>query len=133
MERRLFEVLGAWAPEAPEPEAKLLFRVHSFRHARHAEVLDGFEAGLAGLDAVGAVGAKLEEVAEGPRNTQSRLIGAYRVVVPALVARYAAAPAHIRDALEEIRAEDEVAAQEAERLLATLSAPFLPAEGAETT
>jgi hypothetical protein len=132
LERRLFELLGGWAPEVPEPEAKLLFRVHSFRHAAHAERLAevGFD-GSAGLEAVAAL---VEEVVEEADDTQSRLFGAYRVILPALVAGYAgaqtSAPAIAR-ALDEILAEDEVDVQEGQGLLAKLSSEPMHAEGAE--
>ncbi len=38
VERRLFEVLGAWVGSEPVPEAQLLFDVYSLQHAWHAEL-----------------------------------------------------------------------------------------------
>lgn len=126
LERRLFEVLGAWAPEAPEPEAKLLFRVHSFRHARHAELWDELEWEGPGP---AVLPAAIEQVAQGPADTPSRLRGVYEVVLPALVAEYGAArvagpPPPIARALDQIVAEDEKDVQEGGRLLAKLSTEF---------
>ena len=37
LERRLFEILGAWVPTTPEPDAKLLFDRHSSHHAWRAQ------------------------------------------------------------------------------------------------
>lgn len=128
VERRLFEVLGGWAPEAPEPEAKLLLRIDSFRHARHAEGVEG--ADLQGVDGVDDLAAMIEDAAAGPADTRSRLSAVYRGVVPALVAAYTKA---IGDALDAIVAEDEEAMQEAERLLAKLEVEFAPAKGRENT
>ncbi len=129
VERRLFEVLGAWAPEAEEPEAKLLFRVHSFQHARHAEWLGGVE-----VDGLDAVAAQVEDAARGPADTPARLTSVYGSVLPALVAAYAGA---IGDALEAVVAEDEAAMQEAERLLAKLKGASgvasAPAKRSEST
>ena len=114
LERRLFEVLGAWAPEAAEPEAKVLFRVHSFQHARHAELLEagGWDRGDGALSPIAAL---VEEVAAGPADTVARLSGIYRNVLPALIDLY-------RDAPDAVVAEDEEALRDGQRLLAELSA-----------
>ena len=116
VERRLFEVLGAWAPEAPEPDAKLLFRVHSFAHARHAESAgESVRGDAAGGSEVAAAAARLEDVASGPADTVSRLIGVYRGVLPVLISAYD-------------EPEHETARQEGERLLAKLSGGIAPAK-----
>jgi hypothetical protein len=39
VERRLFEVLGAWVGSEPVPEAQVLYDVYSQQHAWHAELL----------------------------------------------------------------------------------------------
>ena len=123
VERRLFELLGAWAPEAPEPDAKLLFRVDSFRHARRAESVEGIDVG-------DELAAMVERAAAGPPDTRSRLSAVYRVVLPALVA--ACAPL-MGDALAAHLADDERVMQEAERLLAKLEGESAPTKGDQTT
>jgi hypothetical protein len=49
VERKLFEVLGAWVESEPVPEAQLLFDVYSQQHAWHAEL---FADRLPALDSV---------------------------------------------------------------------------------
>jgi hypothetical protein len=49
VERRLFEVLGAWVESEPVPEAQLLFDIYSQQHAWHAEL---FADRLPALDSV---------------------------------------------------------------------------------
>ena len=49
VERRLFDVLGAWAPTEAVPEAQLMFDVYSQQHAWHAEL---FSERLPALDSV---------------------------------------------------------------------------------
>ena len=119
VERRLFEVLGAWAPEAPEPEVKVFFRVESFRHARHAEEST---AGAGDID-LAPVAALLRSVVEGAEDTVSRLTGIYRFVLPVLLAG-------------DGHPEHREAVQEGERLLANLSGPVAErigdAKGGET-
>lgn len=94
-ERRLFEVLGAWAPSTPELEAKLLLDRHSQHFAWRstqwwdrlpvlAEV-DRESLVVAPGDAEEALGAALE----GLGDTTSRLAGAYRVALPRLAGAYA--------------------------------------------
>src|SRR5262249_32645466 len=114
LERRLFEVLGAWAPETPEPDVKLFFRVESFRHAAHAETAGAGDIHLA------PVAALLESVAAGAKDTISRLTGVYRFVLPVLLAG---------DGDPEHRA----AVEEGDRLLAKLSSQIRDAKGIETS
>jgi hypothetical protein len=40
VERRLFEVLGGWVLETPEPAVKLAFARHSRHHAWYAELIE---------------------------------------------------------------------------------------------
>jgi hypothetical protein len=88
VERRLFEVLGGWVPTTPEPEVKLLLRAHSFRHAWHAELWeDLLPAGTVAPEPDEALAAVLETTAAA-KETLERLMGVYRVVLPALVAAY---------------------------------------------
>ena len=49
VERRLFEVLGAWVASEPVSEARVLFDVYSQQHAWHAEL---FADRLPALDSV---------------------------------------------------------------------------------
>jgi len=111
VERRLFEVLGAWAPQIPEPEVKLFLRVESFRHARHARHAEG--AGDGDGDYT-AVARSLEELAAGTADTASRLEGVRR-----LLAAMPGEPDH------------EASRQEAEGLLANLPAGNVAAEVTE--
>lgn len=94
-EERLFELLGGWSATAPEPELRLFLGPRSHHHAEHAQrfrerlpVLHGTdpasfvvapETGSAVVDALGRPEASIE-----------RLAGVYRVLVPRLVATYAA-------------------------------------------
>ena len=90
LERRLFELLGAWVPSVGEPEAKLLLRTHSFQHAWHAELWGrllpvGEDPASAWLrpDVASALAAAadLGELRE-------RLSAVYEVVLPRLVDTY---------------------------------------------
>jgi citrate lyase beta subunit len=83
IERRLFEVLGGWVHEVPEPEVKIALRVASFRHAWHAELWDGLVGG-----GPAAVAVPLVEAVASAKSTAQRLTGAFAVVVPGLVAAY---------------------------------------------
>ena len=93
LERRLFEILGGWVPDEPDPTVKLVLREQSFQHAWHAELWEsllppGDSGGERGGEGA-ALAAVLDAVAE-PRATLERLVGAYRVLVPRLVVAYAA-------------------------------------------
>jgi hypothetical protein len=95
LERRLFAVLGAWAPADPVPEVRALFDVLSQQHAWHAElwaerlpVLDALEPEALTVAPDPDVEALFEKLA-GPGGTLLRLAGLARVVLPRLVAGYA--------------------------------------------
>jgi hypothetical protein len=61
VERRLFEVLGAWSPTEAVPEAQLMFDVYSQQHAWHAEL---FAERLPVLDSVDPATLKVAPSAE---------------------------------------------------------------------
>jgi hypothetical protein len=92
-ERRLFEVLGAWSGDTDDPAARPMLAANAAHHAWRATVLADRLPRARGLDVGGWVGAPNEAVAEalavmarpGPSETTARLVGVYRVVVPALV------------------------------------------------
>jgi len=102
VERRLFEILGAWVRSEPVVEARLLFDVHSAHHGWHAElwaqrlpVLDGLDPATLTLPPSVEVDRLLVAVAGGPPaagpaggGTLLRLVGLARVVLPRLVAGY---------------------------------------------
>lgn len=96
IELRLFETLGAWTGTVPEPEVKVLLGAHCSHHAWHAELWSQRLPAVPGADAehltrpanegmVRFVAALTE-----PTPTLERLVGAYRVLVPRLIAGYSA-------------------------------------------
>ncbi len=97
VELRLFETLGAWVPEVPEPDVKLCLGAHSHHHAWHAEL---WERRLPAVgdssaervtvptgDAMAAFFGALAE-AEGAQRTIEKLTGVYRVLLPRKIAAY---------------------------------------------
>lgn len=114
VERRLFEVLGAWVGSEPVAEAQMLYDVYSQQHAWHAEllaerlpVLDsldpatltvppdaevdralGLLAGTVPGQGDGAGGEAAPRVMAPAGGTLLRLVGLGRVVLPRLVAGY---------------------------------------------
>jgi hypothetical protein len=141
VERRLFEVVGGWVPTVPETEVRLALRAQSFRHAWHAELWSSVEPAAGptadpdtanpDADVAGpGIDPVLDALAE-PPGTSERLVGLYRVVLPALFARYTA----VRAAASEV--SDGPLARilglmlaDDERALAW-AAPFLPAAGSD--
>jgi hypothetical protein len=108
IERRLFEVLGAWVESESLPEAQLLFDVYSQQHAWHAElfaermpVVDAVDAEALTVPPNRAIEQMFTELA-GPSvaagghpsgrrpggGTLLRLVGLSRVVLPRLVTGY---------------------------------------------
>lgn len=95
-ERRLFEVLGAFAGSETSDEAALFFDTRAQHHAWHAELLAEQLPLLAGVDhatltvapSAGAAGTVDALAAAG--GTLPRLAGLGRVVLPRLVAGYQA-------------------------------------------
>ena len=84
LERRLFEVVGAWVPDVDEPDVKVALRVASFRHAWHAELWEGVVRTGAGVE---AGPASLPEL-EAATSTDERLAAFYGRVLPALIDDY---------------------------------------------
>lgn len=93
VERRLFELAGAWAAEATPPEVRIHLDVVSGQHGWHAglwadrlPVLDGVDHdALIRPDGPGT--ALFDELSHQP-DTMARLGGLYRVVVPRLIVTY---------------------------------------------
>jgi hypothetical protein len=97
VELRLFEIVGGWVTTVPELEAKATLAAQSHHHAWHAELWHGLLPAIPHLRTVDlvappndAVRALLEALAapadEG--TTIERLVGLYRVTLPALIAAY---------------------------------------------
>ena len=96
-EARLFELIGGWVATVPEIDVKLRIAPHSHHHAWHADLWRGCLPKLremaaddlirpAGPDVDAFVAALAEPQA--PELTIEKLVGAYRVAVPHLVAAY---------------------------------------------
>ena len=97
IEMRLFEVLGGWVATVPELDVKMRLGTHCYHHAWHAELWHKRLPELREMnpdrltvppndELVTFVGALTEP--EGPGETIEKLVGVYRVLVPALVAAY---------------------------------------------
>jgi hypothetical protein len=95
-ERRLFEVLGAWAGDTADPAARPLLARHAAHHAWHADVLRQQLPRARGFDSESLVAPPNPAAGQlfavlagfGPAATTARLGGAYRVVVPHLGQAY---------------------------------------------
>lgn len=98
LERRLFELTGAWAAAEPVAEAAVLHDRHSQQHAWHAElfeqrlpVLDGWDPArftVAPGPAVEQLLADLGGTAGSGGGTLLRLVGVARVALPRLLVGY---------------------------------------------
>ncbi len=97
LEGRLFETLGSWVSTVPESEVKLALASHARQHAWHAELWQerlpliphsSPERLTAPTSAeVGAFAAAVAE-ARSEDQTIEKLVGAYRVLLPRMVAAY---------------------------------------------
>lgn len=91
VERRLFEIVGAWVPSVPEPRAKVALAAAARRHAWHAELWEERRPLLHDLTphvpAAAEVDRFLDAVAA-PVDTPSRAGGLVEVVVPELTRVY---------------------------------------------
>ena len=94
---RLFEVLGGWVATVPELDVKLRLGTHCYHHAWHAELwhkrlpelreMNPERLTLPPNDELVAFVDALTEP-EGPDLTIEKLVGAYRVLIPAKIAAY---------------------------------------------
>jgi hypothetical protein len=96
LERRLFEMCGAWSADTVEPAARPFLAAHAAHHAWHAEVIgtrlpraSGFDGDSLVAPPTEAFAAFIDEVAGiAPDRTVERLVALYGVLVPHLVASY---------------------------------------------
>jgi len=104
VERRSFEVLGAWVASEAVAEARIFFDVHSRQHAWHGELFAERMPSVEGIDAASYVvppsaevdrlfaslgGGAVGDAARGASGgTLLRLVGVARVLLPRLVAGY---------------------------------------------
>ena len=97
IEMRLFEVLGGWVATVPELDVKLRLGTHCYHHAWHSELWHKRLPELREMnperltappndELVAFVAAMTEP--EGPGLTIEKLVGAYRVLIPAKIAAY---------------------------------------------
>jgi hypothetical protein len=97
VEMRLFEVLGGWVATVPELDVKMRLGTHCYHHAWHAELWHKRLPELREMnpdrltvppndELVAFVDALTEP--EGPDLTIEKLVGAYRVLIPAKIAAY---------------------------------------------
>ncbi len=97
IEMRLFEVLGGWVATVPELDVKMRLGTHCYHHAWHAELWHKRLPELREMnpdrltvppndELVAFVDALTEP--EGPDLTIEKLVGAYRVLIPAKIAAY---------------------------------------------
>jgi hypothetical protein len=94
IELELFELLGRWVSDEPEPRARVFFDTSSRQHAWHAELFAGRLPVLDGVDpdqftvTPGREVQSLFDSARGTEPTGSRLFAMARVLVPRLVGGY---------------------------------------------
>jgi hypothetical protein len=97
IEMRLFEVLGGWVATVPELDVKLRLGTHTYHHAWHSELWHKRLPELREMNQerlnvppndefVAFVDAMTEP--EAPELTIEKLVGAYRVLIPAKIAAY---------------------------------------------
>jgi hypothetical protein len=97
IEMRLFEVLGGWVATVPEIDVKLRLGTHTYHHAWHSELWHKRLPELREMNQerlnvppndefVAFVDAMTEP--EAPELTIEKLVGAYRVLIPAKIAAY---------------------------------------------
>jgi hypothetical protein len=97
IEMRLFEALGGWVATVPELDVKMRLGTHCYHHAWHAELFHKRLPELREMnpdrlteppndELVRFVEAMTEP--EGPDQTIEKLVGVYRVLIPAKIAAY---------------------------------------------
>jgi len=94
---RLFEALGGWVATVPELDVKLRLGTHCYHHAWHADLwhkrlpelreMDPERLTVPPNDGLVAFVDKLTEP-EAPELTIEKLVGVYRVLLPAKIAAY---------------------------------------------
>src|SRR3546814_4719039 len=93
---RLFEVLGGWVATVPELDVKLRLGTHCYHHAWHAELWHKRLPELREMNPERLTVAPNDELVafvdamtepEAPELTIEKLVGAYRVLIPAKIAR----------------------------------------------
>lgn len=97
IEMRLFEALGGWVATVPELDVKLRLGTHCYHHAWHAELwhkrlpelreMNPDRLTVPPNDELVRFVAALTEP-EAPDATIEKLVGVYRVLLPALIAAY---------------------------------------------
>ncbi len=99
VEKRAFEILGGWVPDVPELDVKLTIAAHAPHHAWHSSLwrdrlpeLAGVERDALTVPANAGVAAFMDALGDdaGEDRTIEKLVGAYRVLLPRLIAAYTA-------------------------------------------
>ena len=94
---RLFEVLGGWVATVPELDVKLRLGTHCYHHAWHSELWHKRLPELREMNPERLTAPPNDELVvfvdamtepEGPELTIEKLVGAYRVLIPAKIAAY---------------------------------------------
>lgn len=97
IEMRLFEVLGGWVATVPELDVKLRLGTHCYHHAWHSELWHKRLPELREMNPERLTAPPNDELVafveamtepEGPDLTIEKLVGAYRVLIPAKIAAY---------------------------------------------
>ena len=97
IEMRLFEVLGGWVATVPELDVKLRLGTHCYHHAWHSELWHKRLPELREMNPERLTAPPNDELVvfvdamtepEGPELTIEKLVGAYRVLIPAKIAAY---------------------------------------------
>ena len=97
VEMRLFEVLGGWVATVPELDVKLVLGRHTYHHAWHAELWHKRLPELREMNPERLTAPPNDELVtfveamtepEDPELTIEKLVGVYRVLIPAKVAAY---------------------------------------------
>ncbi len=97
IEMRLFEALGGWVATVPELDVKLRLGTHCYHHAWHAELWHKRLPELREMNPERLTAPANDEIVafidamtepEGPELTIEKLVGAYRVLIPAKIAAY---------------------------------------------
>lgn len=94
VEERLFEILGGWITDTPDPLVKERLAAHCHRHAAHVAMWRERLPQATGVDGASMVtspGAGVDEaltLVSEPSDTLLRLVGVHRVLVPRLIAAH---------------------------------------------